>query len=125
MPHQTVTTKNRSNARKMRSAMTDAELKLWNELRAHRLMGLDFRRQVPIGNYIVDFACPEYKLVIELDGSGHGEDRQIIEDRKRTAYLENQDWQVIRFWNDDVIKDVDGVCQHILAVLSEQGIKFK
>jgi len=57
----------------MRKAMTDAELKLWNELRAHRLMGLGFRRQFPIAGYIVDFACPEKKLIVEVDGSQHSD----------------------------------------------------
>ena len=69
MTHHQVSPLNRGNARKMRRAMTDAELKLWNEVRAHRLMGLLFRRQMPIAGYIVDFACPTKKLIVELDGS--------------------------------------------------------
>ena len=125
MPHQTVSEFSRTNARNMRKSMTDAELKLWNELRAHRLMGLGFKRQVPIGKFIVDFACVKYRLIIELDGSQHANEGHIVYDQQRTAFLREQGWLVIRFWNDDVIKDVDGVCQHILAVLSKQGIKFK
>ena len=99
----------------MRSAMTEAELKLWNEVRAHRLMGLSFRRQVPIGRYIVDFACPEHRLVVEIDGSQHAAEQ--AHDLARTAYLEAQGWQVVRFWNEDVLKDLDNVCTHILRVI--------
>jgi very-short-patch-repair endonuclease len=100
----------------MRSAMTEAELKLWNELRAHRLMGLAFRRQMPVGGYIADFACPEHKLIVEVDGSQHAENETY--DLARTAYLEGQGWQVVRFWNDDVLHDVDNVCTHILRLIA-------
>ncbi|OCW57723.1 hypothetical protein AWJ14_02655 [Hoeflea olei] len=99
----------------MRSGMTDAELKLWNELRAHRLMGLGFRRQMPIGGYIVDFACPEYKLIVEVDGSQHAANQS--RDAQRTAFLEEQGWRVLRFWNDDILHDMDNVCTHILRVI--------
>jgi very-short-patch-repair endonuclease len=100
----------------MRSAMTEAELKLWNELRAHRLMGLAFRRQMPVGGYIADFACPEHKLIVEVDGSQHAENETY--DLARTAYLEGQGWQVVRFWNDDVLHDIDNVCTHILRLIA-------
>lgn len=102
----------------MRSAMTDAELKLWNELRAHRLMGLGFRRQVPIGNYIVDFACPEHRLVVEVDGSQHA--NNVTRDQARTRYLEQQGSQVVRFWNHDVLTDNDNVCMHILQSVGRE-----
>ena len=102
---------NRRNARKMRKAMTDAELKLWNEVRAHRLMGPAFRRQMPIAGYIVDFACPSRKLVVEVDGSQHGESaRDAVRDRT----LSNLGWTVLRFWNDHILRDIDNVCQHIV-----------
>ncbi|AZO06537.1 MULTISPECIES: endonuclease domain-containing protein [unclassified Mesorhizobium] len=94
----------------MRKVMTDAELKLWNELRGHRLMGLGFRRQFPIAGYIVDFACPQKKLIVEVDGSQHADD--AIPDETRTRRLEQDGWMVLRFWNDDVIRDIDNVCQH-------------
>ncbi len=87
MNHYPASKRQRLFAKSMRSSKTEAELKLWNELRAHRLMGMKFRRQVPFGNYIVDFACPEYKLVIEVDGSGHGNDGQLKHDNERTEYL--------------------------------------
>ena len=104
MTHQQVSPIQRHNARKMRKAMTDAELMLWNRLRAHRLMGLGFRRQMPIGKYIVDFACPEHKLIIEVDGSSHGEDKQVTYDERRTAFLQDQGWYVIRLWNNEILK---------------------
>ena len=119
MPHAPVPPKNRTNARRMRKALTEAELKVWNELRAHRLMGLSFRRQLPIAGYIVDFACPSRKLVVELDGSQHGEDGGILRDAIRTEHLEKLGWTVLRFWNDDVLKDIDNVCLHILKIVGE------
>jgi very-short-patch-repair endonuclease len=114
MPHTPVSERNRKNAKAMRRVLTDAELKVWNELRAHRLMGLGFRRQVPIAGYIVDFACPANKLIVEVDGFQHGEYDNAAKDTIRTARLQLDGWTVLRFWNDDVIRDVDAVCDHIL-----------
>ena len=101
--------------------MTDAELRLWNELRAHRLMGLGFRRQFPIAGYIVDFACPERKLVVEVDGSQHGGDAGVADDAVRTRRLEQDGWTILRFWNDDVLRDIDNVCQHIVISAGQGG----
>nr|WP_255617029.1 DUF559 domain-containing protein [Aurantimonas sp. VKM B-3413] len=112
--------KNRRNARGMRKAMTEAELKFWNAVRAHRLMGLGFRRQMPIAGYIVDFVCPVQRLIVEIDGSQHGEDGAVTRDAVRTRVLEDAGWTVVRFWNDDVLGDIDGVCSHILAVVEER-----
>jgi very-short-patch-repair endonuclease len=112
--HYPVTPANRSNARKMRKALTDAELKLWNELRAHRLMGLGFRRQMPVAGYVVDFACPSKKLIVEVDGSQHAAEPVASRDDDRTAKLESLGWTVLRFWNDDILRDIDNVCQHIV-----------
>ena len=103
----------------MRNAMTDAELKLWNELRAHRLMGLSFRRQVPIAGYIVDFACPTHRLIVEVDGSQHGNDADLRYDENRTRRLQQDGWTILRFWNDDVLKDIDNVCLHIVRTIEE------
>ncbi|ESY25270.1 DUF559 domain-containing protein [Mesorhizobium sp. LNJC394B00] len=114
MNHYRVSPINRGNARKMRKAMADAELKVWNEIRAHRLMGLAFRRQMPIAGYIVDFACPIKKLIVELDGSQHAQAEASASDAARTAKLEALGWTILRFWNDDVIRDIDNVCQHIV-----------
>lgn len=117
MPHTPVTDRNRKNAKTMRRVMTDAELKLWNELRAHRLMGLGFRRQVPIAGYIVDFACPAKNLIVEVDGSQHGDDDEARRDALRTARLEQDGWTVLRFWNDDILRDLDSVCTQIVIAV--------
>ncbi|WP_395447493.1 endonuclease domain-containing protein [Aminobacter sp. UC22_36] len=114
MPHTPVAPANRKNAKSMRRKMTDAELKLWNELRAHRLMGLGFRRQHPVAGYIVDFACPAHKLIVELDGPQHAEPANAEVDAIRTQRLEQDGWTILRFWNDDVVRDMDNVCQNIV-----------
>ncbi|WP_407864319.1 endonuclease domain-containing protein [Phyllobacterium phragmitis] len=120
MPHDIVPRRQRGHAKSMRRVMTDAELKLWNELRAHRLMGLGFRRQVPIGSYIADFVCPAHHLIVEIDGSHHGSPEQAADDKKRTAYLNSRGWTILRFWNDDVLRDIDGVCRHIVTVAANR-----
>lgn len=104
----------------MRRKLTEPELKLWNELRNHRLMGLGFRRQMPIAGHIVDFACPAAKLIVELDGSQHGRDAQAAADRLRDAKLNELGWLVLRFWNDDVLRGIDGVCMHIVTAAGER-----
>ena len=124
MTHYPVPQKNRANARKMRKQLTDAELKLWNELRAHRLMGLAFRRQMPIAGYIVDFACASKKLIVELDGSQHGETGNALSDLARTDKLGKLGWTVLRFWNDDVLRDIDNVCQHIVISAGLGGLEI-
>jgi very-short-patch-repair endonuclease len=115
MPHDLVPRSQRENAKSMRGEMTDAELKLWNALRANRLMGLKFRRQVPIGPYIADFACPDKMHIVEADGSQHADDETTAYDAKRSSFLKASGWTVLRFWNDDALKDIDGVCQHIVT----------
>ncbi len=117
MPHHDVRPTARGNARRMRAAMTDAELAFWNAVRAHRLMGLSFRRQMPMAGYIVDFACPAHKIVVEVDGSGHARPETLDADAERNERLAAFGWTVLRFWNDDVLKDIDGVCTHILRVI--------
>ncbi|WVT74128.1 DUF559 domain-containing protein [Sinorhizobium chiapasense] len=119
MPHADVSPKARTNVRRMRRAMTDAELKLWNELRAHRFMGLGFRRQVPIAGYIVDFACATHRLIVEVDGSQHARADDADYDLQRTQRLEADGWTVLRFWNDDVLRDIDNICEHILRVIGK------
>jgi len=105
----------RRNARKMRRVLTDAELRLWNAIRAHRLEGLAFRRQMPIAGYIVDFACPQKKLIVEVDGSQHGRAEQSEADRHRDERLAELGWTVLRFWNDDVLRNLEDVCLHLLS----------
>ncbi|PBB36796.1 endonuclease domain-containing protein [Mesorhizobium sp. WSM3868] len=121
MPHTPLPPRHRANAKSMRKVMTDAELKLWNELRAHRLMGLGFRRQFPIAGYIVDLACPEKRLIVEVDGSQHGDAGRADADAIRTKRLEQDGWTVLRFWNDDVLRDMDNVCQHIVIAAGLAG----
>ncbi|KQM35180.1 hypothetical protein ASF03_02760 [Rhizobium sp. Leaf68] len=120
MPHHDVKPQHRTHARRMRKALTDAELKLWNCLRAHRLDGLGFRRQLPILGYIVDFACPEHKLIIEIDGSQHADDAAIHYDQQRTDALQQNGWTVIRSWNDDVLHQIDDVCLNILRSIPKE-----
>lgn len=117
MPHANVSPKNRQYAKSMRKAMTDAELKLWNTVRAHRLDGLSFRRQMPVLGYIVDFACPSHKLIVVIDGFQHGDDKAVAYDRQRTRNLREHGWTVLRFWNDDVLTDIDNVSLHILRTI--------
>ena len=87
---------------------------MWSALRDRRLTRYKFRRQHPVGDFIVDFACTEFRLVIELDGGQHADDPADI---RRTAWLEGQGWKVIRFWNNDILTNTDGVLQAILRAL--------
>ncbi|QCM11673.1 endonuclease domain-containing protein [Agrobacterium tumefaciens] len=119
MPHAKVEPKHRAYARQMRKAMTDAELKFWNAVRAHRLDGLSFRRQLPVAGYIVDFACPSHKIIVELDGFQHAGDVAAIYDQQRTQTLEELGWTVLRFWNEDILRDIDNVCLHIIRTVKE------
>ena len=102
-----------TRARSLRSAMTDVERMLWQAIRGKQLNSHRFRRQHPIGNYIVDFACLEQKIVIELDGGQHQE--QFEYDEQRSIFLQAHGWQVLRFWNNDVLNNIDGV----LSVIAE------
>lgn len=104
-------------ARKLRVAQTDAETRLWFHLRGRRFAGHKFRRQYPLGPYIVDFICLQEGLVIEVDGGQHGE--RVHEDAKRTAYLECQGLRVLRFWNNDVLINMEGVLLTILNSMSD------
>lgn len=98
-------------ARKLRQEQTDAENLLWSHLRAYRLGGLKFRRQQPIGPYVVDFFCPEMKLVVELDGGQHQE--RISYDQERDAWLQVEGYTVLRYWNNEVIGNLAGVLENI------------
>ncbi|MEE1947895.1 endonuclease domain-containing protein [Pseudomonas alcaligenes] len=101
----------RENAKSLRTQMTDAETRLWCHLRAHRFMGLKFKRQKPIGRYIVDFVCLELFLVIELDGGQHME--QADRDRERDDYLAARGYRVLRFWNHQVLGEMEAVLERI------------
>jgi very-short-patch-repair endonuclease len=107
----------RSNARALRKNSTDAERILWSELRDHRLLGAGFRRQVPVANYIADFVCHSALLVIELDGGQHFSNRAEQADARRTAVIEAKGFHILRFNNQDVIKNRTGVLETIAAAL--------
>ena len=102
-------------ARMLRKQSTPEEIIIWQYLRARRCHGLKFKRQYPIGPYIIDFACLSHKLVIELDGSQHL--RQVSYDKQRTEYIEHFGFQVIRFWNNEVRLQLDVVLEKISAVV--------
>lgn len=121
MPHRDIPNQNRRNAKALRSNMTEAEMRLWRVIRAHRLEGISFRRQMPIAGYIVDFAAPQQRLIVELDGSQHGDQQYIEQDRQRDEALANAGWTVLRFWNADVLQDLDAVCRKILTVCGKEG----
>src|SRR4026208_1797060 len=107
MPSKITTPKMMHLAGKLRQNQTEAEAKVWSRLRAHRMAGVQFRRQHAIGNYIVDFCSSRRKLIIELDGSQHLDQAEY--DSERTTYLESKGYRVLRFWNNDVMKDIETV----------------
>ena len=107
-----------SRSRELRKSSTDAEKILWHELRNRRLGGFKFRRQFWIGPFIADFACVEARLVVEADGSQHGERRQY--DVGRDAYLRGEGYRVIRVWNNEVIEQLDGVLEAIRCALLDR-----
>jgi very-short-patch-repair endonuclease len=101
-------------ARRLRQSSTDAERRMSSSLRDRRLVMYKFRRQHPIGRFVVDFACTEYELIVEIDGGQHADNTA---DAGRTAWLESQDWRVIRFWSNEVLTNTSGVIETILQVL--------
>ncbi|MDP3770258.1 MAG: endonuclease domain-containing protein [bacterium] len=108
-------TKLRQYARDLRKNSTDAEKHLWYNLRANR-MGYKFKRQVPIGSFIVDFVCIEKRLIIELDGGQHQSNQAY--DAHRTTELNKRGFQVLRFWNNDVLQQSEAVTEMIFKALS-------
>ena len=105
-------------ARRLRKGQTDAERRLWMALRDRRLAGYKFRRQRPIGPYVVDFASIRHRLVIEVDGSQHADSEA---DMRRTAWLERYGWRVIRVWNNEVSGSPDAVIEYVFSVLRSQS----
>jgi very-short-patch-repair endonuclease len=106
-------------ARQLRRSSTDAETKLWFALRDRRLGGHKFVRQIPIEPYIADFICRERKLVIEVDGGQHSDN---LRDRYRNEAMRADGYRVLRFWNNDVLANLDGVLSTILAMLEPRNI---
>ena len=109
MPHAVVNPKQRSRAKSLRRTMTRAETLLWRYLKAHYIDGLGFRRQVPIRSFIADFVCHSARVVVELDGETHDFNSRRREDRHRDAWFAAQGYAVLRFTNDDVLKNLEGV----------------
>ncbi len=110
-------------AQELRKRMTDAEVLLWQNIRRRQVDGLKFRRQHPIGKYIADFVCLEKRLVVELDGSGHGDLEQIAHDKKRDEFIKSQGFEVLRIWNNQVFDNINGVLEYIWNVLERLPYK--
>jgi very-short-patch-repair endonuclease len=109
-------TKNSAVARRLRRDMTDAERATWRVLRARQLAGYKFRRQQPFRRYVVDFVCFSHSLVIEIDGGQHADTTKY--DELRTQFLEQEGFRILRFWNNEVLENPEGVCARILEVLA-------
>ena len=108
-----------ARAKSMRSAPTVAENRLWYYLRAHRFLGLKFKRQRPIGNYIVDFIAREQKLIVEVDGGQHQQNTGY--DQQRDHFLRNQGFRVLRFWNPEVMTNIGGLLEAIRLAAMDAG----
>jgi very-short-patch-repair endonuclease len=117
-PNWQVSEKQREHARSLRRDSTDAERRIWAALRAHRMNGASFRRQTPIGPYIVDFVCHPANLLIELDGGQHFEEGHMQRDARRDAYLAGKGFRVLRFNNYDVMTNRQGVLETIAAAVA-------
>lgn len=115
---ETETKRLRQYAKALRSNMTEAESALWYHLRARRFCNIKFYRQKIIGNYIADFISLNPRVIIELDGSQHAE--QMEYDRIRTEFLEKQNFTVIRFWNDEILRNIEMVLDVIFDVLHRE-----
>ena len=102
-----------ATARRLRANPTEVEKRLWLRLRDRGLLGLKFRRQVPLGPFVADFVCANHGIIVELDGGQHS--AIDVADRRRTAWLESRGWRVIRFWNNEVNENIDGVLQMIAS----------
>jgi very-short-patch-repair endonuclease len=113
MPHIEVRKIQRDRAKALRRTMTRAETLLWRHLKAHRLAALGFRRQSPMGNYIADFVAHSCKLIVEVDGESHDFEERIRHDARRDQWLVSRGYRVLRFTNDDVLKNLEGV---VLAI---------
>ena len=99
--------------------MTEQEKILWNILRNSKFYGLKFRRQVPIGDYVADFVCELHNIIIELDGGQHNEPENIGKDNIRTEFLKSKGYKVLRFWNNEINENLDGVYEVIYRAIIE------
>ena len=99
--------------------MTDAERKLWRQLRSLSFAGTHFRRQATIGPFYADFACHRHKLIIEVDGGQHNDPHHAEKDALRTAWLNSHGYRLLRFWNNEVLRNIEGVCEVIQSAIHE------
>lgn len=104
-------------SRELRKRQTAAEDILWRKLRSRRLGGYKFVRQLSIGPYFADFACREHRLIVEVDGATHSTDEEVAYDLRRTEFLKNAGFAILRVTNDEVFDNIDGVCETILAAI--------
>ena len=104
-------------ARSMRRELTDAERRMWRTLRSRQFADLKFRRQLPIGNYIVDFACLNPRLIVECDGGQHADNRY---DDERDAWLTSQGFRILRFWNTDILREPEHVEHTLMAAIDQR-----
>lgn len=111
----------KSKARSLRASLTDAEQRLWARLRRKQILGIQFYRQKPIGNYIVDFYASAVRLVVEVDGSQHFDPAQTEHDRRRTAYLKRQGLRVLRFTDRQVLLELDAVVEEIARAIEDRN----
>ncbi|MBI3866117.1 MAG: DUF559 domain-containing protein [Planctomycetia bacterium] len=111
---------NRSRAKELRRTQTEAETFVWDQLRSRRFRGFKFRRQVPLGNYIVDFICLDRRVIVELDGGQHNESGQHEYDERRDAWLRGEGFEVLRFWNSDVFTEWEAMAEGIWHALERR-----
>ena len=104
--------------RELRKNSTFAERKLWNFLKSSKFYGYKFRRQFPIGAYIVDLCCVQSKLIIELDGGQHNIPEEIADDETRSEFLKSEGYRILRIWNNDIDNNLEGVGEKIFEVLT-------
>ena len=121
MPHTQVTGTQRARAKQLRRTMTRAETLLWRHLKAHRLARLSFRRQALIGNYIADFVAHSCKLIVEVDGESHDFEERLRHDERRDRWFASRGYRLLRFTNDDVMRNLEGVVSSILQA-AEQAV---
>jgi very-short-patch-repair endonuclease len=110
----------KTTARTLRKNMTDSELKLWSRIRRKQIFGLQFYRQRPIGNYIVDFYCPKAQLVLEVDGLQHMQKLAVRKDNYRDSYLKQQGIKILRFDNLQVLKQLDAVVEKVYQTVASR-----
>jgi very-short-patch-repair endonuclease len=106
-----------ARAKQLRQNSTDAERSLWRVLRSRQIAGHKFRRQQPLGRFIVDFVCLEKRLVVEVDGGQHHQQRQATYDSERTTWLEQVGFRVLRFWDHEILKEIEAVKETIARAL--------